>query len=250
VHRHELAVLRGRTGGWALAAGLLLALHFATWLPSLRFTSVASSTALVSMQVVWTAVLARLVGHAVPARSWAGTVLALAGAVLVTGVDLAVSPRALLGDLLALLGGVFAAGYVIVGAEVRRHVSTTTYTTVCYGVCALVLLGACLAAGVPLAGWGARDWVLLVALTVLAQLLGHSVFNAVLRTTSPLVVSLAILLEVPGATLIAAVALGQVPPLLVLPAVGLVLAGLALVVTGQAPRTDPTSAPPPPVGAV
>ncbi|RJK98418.1 DMT family transporter [Vallicoccus soli] len=235
-HRAEVAAVGRRTLLLGLLAGLLLAGHFALWVPSLSMTSVASATALVCTQAVWTAVLARLAGHHVPRRAWLGMAVALAGVLAVSGVDAALSREALLGDLLALGGGVFSGAYVVLGAEVRRHLSTTTYTAVCYGACAAVLLAVCLAAGVPLGGYAARDWWLLVALTVAAQMLGHSVFNLVVQRVSPVVVSLCILLEVPGAALLAALWLGQVPPAAAVPGMLLVLAGIAVVV-----RADPAA---------
>ena len=88
----------------------------------------------------------------------------------------------------------------------------------------------CVVGRQSLVGYEADDWLKLVALTVGAQLLGHSVFNRVLRTVNPTVVSMTILLEIPGAALIAAVLLDQRPPLLALPAAVLLLAGLAIVV--------------------
>jgi drug/metabolite transporter (DMT)-like permease len=156
--------------------------------------------------------------------------LAVVGCIVLTGVDFSLSQRALYGDLLALLGGVFSGLYVVVGAQVRRTVSTTTYTAVCYGTCALLLLAVCLLAGVRLGGYSGDTWLKLVALTVFAQLLGHSVFNRVLRTTSPTVVSTAILFEVPGAAILAAVWLGQTPPVAAIPALVLLLAGVAMVI--------------------
>jgi drug/metabolite transporter (DMT)-like permease len=229
-HCGELRDLRGRRLSLTLAAGVLLAAHFALWVPSLSFTSVASSTALVCMQAVWAALFGRLVGHVLPRAGWFGMLLALVGVLLVTGVDFSVSPRALVGDVMALLGGVFSGAYVVLGSQIRRSVSTTAYTLVCYGSCAVLLLVACLVAGQPLTGYAVRDWLLLLVLTVLAQLLGHSVFNLVLRSTSPTVVSLAILFEVPGAALLAAWWLGQTPPLAALPALVLMLAGIAIVI--------------------
>jgi drug/metabolite transporter (DMT)-like permease len=210
--------------------------------PSLFLTSVASSTALVAMQAVWTAVIARLAGQEVTGRAWAGMALALAGVLVVTGVDVTLSTRHLVGDLLALAGGVFSAAYVVVGGEVRKHASTTAYTLVCYATCAVLLLAVCLAGGVRLHGWSGGDWGKVLALTLAAQLLGHSVFNRVLRTTSPVLVSLAVLLEVPGAALLAAVWLDQVPPPAALPAVALILGGIALVVSAPSPR-QPAVAP-------
>jgi drug/metabolite transporter (DMT)-like permease len=238
--RAELLGLGPRERRWAVLAGLMLALHFATWVPSLSYTSVASATALVATQPVWAALLSRLRGAPVGGRVWAGIALAMAGALLLTGVDLQVSGQALLGDALALAGGAFAAAYMVAGSEVRRSVSTTTYTAVCYATTSLVLLAACLVGRQALSGYAAEDWLRLVALTAGAQLLGHSLFNVVLRRVSPTVVSLSLLLEIPGAALLAALFLGQTPPLLALPAAALLVAGLAVVLVGRGRRTTPS----------
>jgi drug/metabolite transporter (DMT)-like permease len=221
-------------------AGVLLAAHFAAWIPSVTLTSVATSTALVCTQPVWTALFAWRAGRPVGRAAWIGIALAVAGAILMTGADVTVSARAVAGDALALAGGLFAAGYVTVGERVRATVSTTAYTTVCYTVCSLVLLVVCLAAGQPLAGYSLTAWALLVALTVGPQFLGHSVFNRVLDKLSATVVSVAILVEVPGAALLALIFLGQRPPLLAIPGMVLLLAGLAVVIVGARPvKVDP-----------
>ncbi len=234
--RDELRGLDRRERGWALLAGVLLAAHFGTWIPALDYTSVASATALVATQPVWAALLSGLRGVPVGRAVWGGIAVALSGALLLTGVDLQLSGTALLGDALAVAGGLFAAGYMVAGAEVRRSVSTTTYTFLCYSTCALVLLVVCVAGRQALAGYDGEDWLKLVAITAGAQLLGHSLFNVVLRSTSPTVLSLTILLEIPGAALIAALFLDQTPPLLAVPAAVLLIAGLALVI--RASRTE------------
>jgi drug/metabolite transporter (DMT)-like permease len=150
---------------------------------------------------------------------------------LISGVDLSLSARAVAGDALALGGGVAAAGYVLLGARARRTVSTSAHTFVCYSTTAVVLLAACLLTGASVgAGYGTQTWVKLVALTVAAQLLGHSLINRVVHGLGPSVTSTAILLETPGAALIAALWLGQRPPLGVYPALAVILAGLALVI--------------------
>jgi drug/metabolite transporter (DMT)-like permease len=154
----------------------------------------------------------------------------MAGAVLLTGIDVRLSTRALFGDLLALAGGALAAAYVTVGAEVRATVSTTAYTTICYATASGVLLVVCLVSGQPLGGYPAGTWWALVGLAVGAQLLGHSVFNRVLRTTSPTVVSVAILFEIAGAALLAQLWFGETPPAAAVPAAGLIAAGVVVVV--------------------
>lgn len=231
-HRAELAAMRPGDGRGALLAGALLAVHFALWLPSLRLTSVTASTALVTTAPVWTVVLARLRGVVVPRSVLAGVAVALAGVVVVTGVDAGQGPRAFVGDLLALAGGMASAGYVVVGERVRRQLSTPVYTLLGYGTCAALLVLGCLAAGVPLGGWSRRTWVELAVLTVAAQLLGHTLLNAALPAVGATTVSLSILLEVPGAALVAWIWTGSVPPWTVLPGAALVLLGLAGVVRG------------------
>ena len=229
-HRGELRSLSPRTLAVAALGGALLGLHFATWIPSLRFTSVAASTALVSLQPVWTALIARWRGAYVARSAWVGIAIALVGVLVLTGVDVALDSAHLIGDLLAIAGGMFAAAYVTAGERVRRTVSTPTYTTIAYAVSALVLLPLCLLWGEALWGYTAAGWATVLALTLGAQLLGHTLVNRVVHTTGATLTSLAILFEMPGATLIAALWLGQVPPLSIVPAVLLILVGAGLVI--------------------
>lgn len=230
--RGELRRMGRRSLLLSVAAGLVLSVHFALWLPSLSMTSVASSTALVTTTPIWTVLILRLRGQRQPALVWAGAALAFVGVLLVSGVDLSLSARALAGDAMALGGGVAATGYVLLGARVRRTVSTTAYTYVCYSTTAVVLLIACLASGASVgAGYSGETWVKLVTLTVAAQLLGHTLINRVVRGLGPSVTSTAILLETPGAALVAAVWLGQRPPVAVYPALAVILVGLALVIS-------------------
>jgi drug/metabolite transporter (DMT)-like permease len=216
----ERATLRGlrvRDLRSSVLAGLFVAAHFAAWLPSLSMTTVAASTALVTTTPVWTALAARLTGVRLPSAVWWGLALAVLGAALIAGVDLTVSREALLGDGLAVLGAIFAGGYVLAGARARQRLATSAYAVVAYSTCALATAAAAVLFDVPLAGFSTRDWLLIAAITVCAQLLGHTLLNLVLSSVGPTVVSLAILLEVPGASLVAFVLLDEWPPLLALP---------------------------------
>jgi drug/metabolite transporter (DMT)-like permease len=241
--RSTLTGLRLRDLRSSVVAGLFLAAHFAAWLPSLSMTTVAASIALVTTTPIWTALAARLSGVRLPAQVWWGLALAVAGAALIAGVDVTVSLRALAGDGLALLGAIAAAGYVLAGAKARVRLSTSAYAVVCYSTCAVVVAAAALLVGIPLTGFSARDWWLIAGITVVAQLLGHTLFNLVLSTVGPTVVGLAILLEVPGALLVALVLLQQLPPLLALPGMVLVVVGVALVVRASRPvaATEPVT---------
>lgn len=232
-------LLASREGLVTVLAGVALAAHFGSWVPSVKLTSVATATALVATQPVWQGLIARAQGRRLPAAAWAGIALAVAGAVAATGADVTVSAQAVAGDLLAAAGGVAGAVYTAAGERVRATTSTTGYTTVCYGVCTGVLLAVCLLGQVPLGGYPAAAWLAIGALVVGPQLLGHSMFSYALRRVSAPTVSVMYLLEVPGATLIGWLWLGQLPPGAAWPGLVLLVAGVALVIRTRV-------APPPP----
>lgn len=226
----SLGALTSRELRLTVIAGVFLGLHFATWIPSLTLTTIAASTALVATQPIWAALIARATGVRITSRVWIGIAIAFSGVIVLTGVDLFVDPAHLWGDALALVGAVFSAAYVSVAERVRKTVDTSTMTFVLYAVSAVTILPLVFIFGQQLVGFDAQAWALILAVTLGAQLLGHSMMTRVLSSTSATVVSLAILFEMPGATLVAAIWLGQVPPLAVLPAAALILAGLVIVI--------------------
>lgn len=226
----------------ASLAGLFLGLHFAAWIPSLRYTSIAASTAIVATQVVWAALIAHALGTKAPSREWFGIAISLVGVVMLTGIDVSLNRTALIGDLLALIGAMMAAAYMTVGQRVRKNIPTSVYTTIVYGAAAAVLLIFVLVSNSPLTGYAARDWILILALTGVAQLLGHTLMNLALRSLSATTISLAILLEMPGAVLIAWFWPGQQPPWQLFPAMVLIMTGLVIVIRSTRAsyaKTDP-----------
>jgi drug/metabolite transporter (DMT)-like permease len=234
-----LDVIRGsrrRDGVLCVLAGVALAAHFATWMPSVQLGTVATATALVATQPVWQGLIAAAQGRRPPRAGWIGIALAVGGAAWATGADFGVSAQAVFADVLALIGGAAAAVYTALGERARVRLSTTTYTWICYGTCAAILGVICLVARLPLAGYNVPTWAAILGLVVGAQLLGHSMFNYALRRTSATTVSVLILLEVPGAALLAWAWLGQVPRAAALPGLGLLLAGVAVVILGGRSR--------------
>jgi drug/metabolite transporter (DMT)-like permease len=211
-------------------AGVFLAAHFGLWIPSLTMTPVAASTALVCTTPLWSGMIAKARGLPMPWAAWAGMGLAVVGVLVVTSVDVNASPRALLGDALALGGGACMAAYLAVGERVRQRVTTETYTLVCYGTAAVLLLVACLASGAALVGYDARTWAALVALAAAGQLVGHSLLNRSLEVLSGSAVAVITLLEVPGASLLAALWLGQAPSPATWAGVAVIFAGVCLAV--------------------
>ena len=200
---------------------------------ALNLTSVAVATALVSTQPIFVAAIMRWQGVRMPTLAWVGIVMAVVGVAMITGADVSLSGRAVLGDLLAILGGLFAAAYTVVGGRARGTMSAPVYTGICYCACAVALFVACVVGRQELVGFSANAWAKIVAVTISAQLLGHTLFNVVLRTTSAAVVSIALLLETPGAALVAYVWLGQQPPASAWPGIVLLLASIGVVIAAR-----------------
>ena len=242
--RRQLAALGKREIKLIVFAGILLGLHFVTWIPSLAFTSVAASTALVATQPIWAAFIARARGILIPRAAWVGIFIALAGVIFLTGVDVQMDTRHLIGDLLALAGAVFAAAYVSVAEQVRQSVSTGTMTFIVYGVSAVTVLPLVAIFQQELFGFSAQEWIYILAITLGAQLLGHTLINKVLANSSATFVSMAILFEMPGAAIVAAIWLGQAPPVAIYPAAALILLGIVIVIKASSRSKQPLESPP------
>jgi drug/metabolite transporter (DMT)-like permease len=211
-----------------LGAGLLLGLHFWSWIASLRFTSVASSVVLVSLKPVFAWGIAALWLREHPSRTEAwGIVVAVAGASLIGLGDARLSLGALGGDALAVLGAVTGAGYYVIGRKVRQGVGIWRYATGVYAVAAAALALLALGRGIPLVGFARRDWGVFAALAAGPMLVGHTGMNYALRHFRATTVNVAALGEPVGASLIA----WAVPSIHEVPRAAVLLGGV-LVLTG------------------
>jgi drug/metabolite transporter (DMT)-like permease len=197
---------------WSALAGMILAAHFLCFFWSMRLTSVATGTALTATQPIFAALFIKFKGGHIPKRSIGGMLIAFFSVLVITGVDLNLSIRSFQGDLLAIIGGALGASYMLIGSKVQKDISTSTFTSVCYLVCSLSVLPVVVLTGSPLSGFTSYDWLLLIALIIGAQLLGHTLFNLSLKRVSPVVVSLIVFFEVPVSAILALIWLGQQPP--------------------------------------
>jgi drug/metabolite transporter (DMT)-like permease len=226
-------------------AGVALAVHFALFISSLSFTSVASSTLLVTMSPLFVgAGAALLLAEPPPRRTWAGMGLAMGGAVVVALADVAgtrLDGRALLGDALAFAGAIAVAGYLLVGRVARRRLPVSVYAGAVYGIAAAVLAVASLASGAALSGFDRMTWLAIAGLVVGPQLLGHTVFNTLLSSVSATVVAVVVIAEPLGATLLAWWLLDEGPTAAFWLGAPLLLAGVYLAATSRR-AIDPEAA--------
>lgn len=216
-------------------SGVALALHLATWITSLSYTSVASSVILVTTNPIFVGLASHyLLRERVGRRRVLAIVVALVGSTIVSYGDLRLSGQALLGDALALLGALLMSAYILLGRAVRRKLSTLAYVWPCYGVAGLLLLILTVASGQPLLGYDRGTFLALFLLALVPQTLGHSTLNWALGHVSPILVTLAILGEPVGASILALLVLGESPSLTALIGGPLILAGIYLASKDQA----------------
>ncbi len=228
---HAPARLRRGDTALVLVAGLLLAGHFWSWIASLRYTSVASSVVLVSMQPIFVGTLSAVGLRERPTpRQWIGIAVAVAGAVVIGGGDLGRGRDPLLGDGLALAGALFGSGYFVIGRRLRPRLGIWTYTGIVYGVTAATLLVAAAATATPLFGYAPSDWGVFALLALGPMMLGHTGVNYALRYVPAYVANLALLGEAVGATLLAWAlpAIAERPPVQTVVGGAITLAGIAL----------------------
>jgi drug/metabolite transporter (DMT)-like permease len=225
----QLARVSRRDFLGALLAGLALAAHFAAWFESVDLTTVAASVTLVGTQTVFVAAGAGLfLAERVSRRTLAGIAIALLGAGLMSAAgafDGGGAPDPLLGNGLALVGAAMAAVYVLSGRSIRQRVPVVPYVLVVYAVAAVGLLGVVLAGGHPLSGYPPDEWLLFLGMAVGPGILGHTLINWALEHVESSVVSVSLVGEPVGSTLLAALLFGEVPG-------GLALVGGAVVIAG------------------
>ncbi|MFM8673264.1 MAG: DMT family transporter [Candidatus Nanopelagicus sp.] len=216
--------------GWSILAGVLLATHFICFFWAMKLTSVATGTALTATQPIFAAVFIKLAGGHIPKKSIGGMVIAFTSVVVITGIDFNLSIQAFQGDLLAVIAGAVGAGYMIIGANSQKIISTSTFTTVCYSTCAVLIFPVAILTNSNLTGYAISEWILLAGLIIGAQFLGHTLINFSLKRVSPAVVSLVVFFEVPVSALIAYFWLGQQPPAGTIPGIIGLLFGCSLFV--------------------
>jgi drug/metabolite transporter (DMT)-like permease len=230
--------LRGRAAWLTAASGLALAIHFATWIQSLSYTTIAASVTLATTTPLWTALLGWFVLGAAPTLSvMFGMTIAVAGAAVIGFGDLGGGTNPVLGDALALSAAAAAAVYFLIGREVMRGgVSLPAYVGTVYGWAALWLAPLPLLTGTPYWGYPLESlgWIALLALV--PQVLGHTGLNYSARHLGATVTATAVIAEPIGSGVLAAIVFGEVPGSITLLGAVLVLVGVMLVVRSGEPQ--------------
>ena len=236
--RPELRALTRRDWQWALLSGFFLALHFATWISSIKYTTITSSVVLVTTGPIWVALLSWLIWRERLTRAVViGLLVAVCGGMLVGFSDssgLGFGGMQLWGDFLALAGAWFVAGYLLIGRQLRDRMSLLAYIYIVYGSAALWLIGLAALSGASFTQqangqpYPVSAYAALLLLAILPQLVGHSSYNYALRFLPPTYVAIVTLAEPIGSSILAFVLLHEVPPPLTIVGAIVILIGIGL----------------------
>jgi drug/metabolite transporter (DMT)-like permease len=213
-HIPEMKRMDRKTFILCIISGIFLALHFASWISSIKYTSITSSTVLVNTQPVFVVLGSYLIYREKSSlKSMVSILIAIAGSVIISLGDSSMGSNVLYGDFLAVVGAVTVAAYLLIGRYARKSLSVTGYTFIVYTTCTITLFFMALATSTPLTGYSMREMAIFMALAVFCTLLGHSIFNWGLGHVKPTFVSTAVLVEPVLATIFAILLLGEVPTL-------------------------------------
>ena len=252
-HKRELTSLTRGELLLALLSGIFLALHFATWITSLQYTTVASSVVLVSTIPLWVALLSPFtIKEPIRRAVLIGLILALLGGAVVGISDSCslnagriICPslinfmhgQAFLGDVLAVCGAIAGAGYLLIGRKLRSKMSLVSYISLVYGMAAIVLVVIMLSARENPFGYSPQIYLWLILLALIPQLIGHSTFNWALGYLSAAYVSITLLGEPIGSTILAYFILHEKPTLIKLMGGGLILVGIYIASRSEAGKS-------------
>jgi drug/metabolite transporter (DMT)-like permease len=211
----------------ALLSGLFLGLHFATWISSLEYTSVASSVVFVDTSPLFVGLASHfLLKEKVSQKMFAGIAIAVLGGMIIGYGDFGLGARELFGDLLALAGAVAVSGYLLVGRKLRRHLSLLSYIFLVYATGAVFLVAVCLAMGHTFSGYPQRTYLMFVLLAIVPQIIGHSSYNWALKYLPATFVGVGTLGEPIGSSILAYFILRETPTLAKIGGGALILAGI------------------------
>jgi len=242
-HRTELRSLTRNDLTLGLLSGLFLSIHFATWITSLEYTTIASSVVLVSTGPLWVALLAPLFLREPLTRPvLIGMALALVGGIVIgmsdsctwnnglscPSLNQVLHGRALFGNFLALIGALMVAGYLMIGRKLRIKISLVPYVFVVYSTAAICLLAFMLIAGESPFGYSPMTYLWIVLLALIPQLIGHSTYNWALAHLPAAFVAITTLGEPIGSAILAYFILQETPTAAILTGGVLILIGIYL----------------------
>ncbi|WP_087974792.1 DMT family transporter [Oceanobacillus rekensis] len=233
-NRQELRLLSKKQWGLGLLSGVFLAAHYVLWFESLNYTSVASSTVIVTLQPLFSVVGGYfLFKERFSKGAITGCLVAIAGSIVIGWQDFQISGQALFGDILAFIAAGIITAYFFIGQHVRKRLSLIPYAVIGYASSTVLLGVFAFSQQTPFFSYSAHTWWSFIGLAFIATILGQTIFNWLLKWLSTSIISMAILGEIIGTCLLAYFILDEVISLQQGMGIALILIGLALFLLQQ-----------------
>lgn len=227
----ERSKLKPRTLGLSILSGFFLAIHFASWISSLSYTSVAASVSLVSSQPLWVVLFSWLFLKLKPRPlTFFAVILAVSGGILIALGDFSGASAPLLGNSLAIIGAISYAAYLLLGRVIQQEVPLTSYVLLAYGSAALFLLPLPFIFKYSYFAYPSSTFLWVALLALVPQLVGHTSINYAMKYLNPNLVATAVLLEPVGASIFALVLFKEIPSLQTVFGAAILLTGVILTV--------------------
>ena len=230
-YKDEIKSLNKKDWLVLLSAGIFLAVHFASWISSLNYTSVASSVVLVTahpLVVSW--ISGWHLDEKTSKKAYLAIIVALFGVFVMTYSDYSVTPTALFGDFLAIIGMFAVAAYIIRGREMRKRMSVVPYSFIVYGFSTVFLAIFSIGFSTSFKIYPPREYLLFLALALIPTMFGHTLYNWALKYVRAKVVSISLLGEPIGSSILAFFILSEIPPYLTIIGAAITLFGIYLSV--------------------
>jgi len=228
--RQTIRILSSRQMALLITSGIVLGLHFAFWVTSLFYTTISNSTILVATQPMFVLVMeAAILKDKIPVRSIVGMAVAVVGMGVISQGDLNLDRKYIIGDLLALVGAFCAGTYLFIGRQLRTKLDNLGYIFPVYTISAVTLLVISLASRENLIEYSTKSWVLFILLALIPTVLGHSLYNWLLKYVPAHKVATTILGEPIGATILAIIFFNQIPGWWTVAGGVLILSGIFIV---------------------
>lgn len=233
-NRQELRLLSKKQWGLGLLSGVFLAAHYVLWFESLNYTSVASSTVIVTLQPLFSMVGGYfLFKERFSKGAIMGCLVAIAGSIVIGWQDFQISGQALFGDILAFIAAGIITAYFFIGQHVRKRLSLIPYSVISYGSSTLLLGVFAFSQQTPFFNYSVQTWWSFIGLAFIATILGQTIFNWLLKWLSTSIISMSILGETIGTCILAYLILDEVISLQQGIGIALILIGLALFLIQQ-----------------
>lgn len=208
-------------------SGIFLALHFASWISSIKMTTIANSTILVSCSPIFVALANYIIAkEKLNRKMFAGILMSLTGTIIIAlGSSGSTANNVMLGNLLAFLGAVFVAVYLVIGGIVRKNINALVYVFIVYSVSTVVLFIMCITSKTPIYPYALKEFMLFIALAFFCSILGHTVYNYMVKYVSSTLISVSTLSEPVFASTLAMLIFKEIPSLYT-------LIGGVIIITG------------------